>query len=120
MRGDVRRSEAYDRRSWDRRYSGLRCEGGWVGGNREIGAGECIICPIGAAGVTAAVAAALLALLAIRSSRWHRRLWRRNDGASRTRGGISNGTIGSKGLIGFWDAGVDPRSQSFVLLLNAL
>lgn len=71
MRGDVRRREVYDRRSCDRRYSGLRCEGGWVGGNRDTGAGERVICSIEAAGVIAG-AAALDALLIIRSSFWHR------------------------------------------------
>lgn len=71
MRGDVRRREVYERRSCDRRYSGLRCEGGWTRGNFDTGAGERVICSMEAAGVIAG-AAALDALLAIRSSYWHR------------------------------------------------
>lgn len=57
-----------------------------MGGVRAIGAGERVICSIGAAGVTAD-AAAVLAALAIRSSYGHRRACRRNDDTG-TRGGI--------------------------------
>jgi hypothetical protein len=77
----------YDRRSCDRRYSGLRWEGGWVGGNLDTGAGECLICSMGAAGVTAG--AAVLALLAIWSSYWQTGNWRRTD-ESLNLGGIVN------------------------------
>lgn len=86
MRGDVRRVDVYDRRSCERRYSGLRCDGGWVGGVLAIGAGERVSCSMGAAGVTAE-AAAVLAPLAIRSSYGHRKACRRSDD-TRSRGGI--------------------------------
>lgn len=59
--------EVYCRRSCDRRYSGLRWEGSWIGGVFEIGAFECVICSIDAAGVIAGAALVLALLDAIRS-----------------------------------------------------
>jgi hypothetical protein len=81
--------EVYCRRSCDRRYSGLRCDGNWVVGFFEIGAFECVICSMGAAGVVAAAATVLALRDAIRSSCGHRKACRRSD-MMRTRGGILN------------------------------
>lgn len=79
--------EVYCRRSCDRRYSGLRCEGSWTGAVFEIGAFECLICSMGAAGVVAEAAAVLALRDAIRSSCGHRKACGRSD-VMRTRGGM--------------------------------
>lgn len=79
--------EVYCRRSCDRRYSGLRCEGSWTEGVFEIGAFERVICSMGAAGVVAEAAAVLVLRDAIRSSCGHRKACRRSD-VMRTRGGM--------------------------------
>lgn len=82
--------EVYCRRSCDRRYSGLRCDGNWVGGFCEIGAFECVICSMDAAGVIAGAATVLALLDAIRSSCGHRKAFRRSDMMC-TRGGMVGG-----------------------------
>lgn len=91
IRGDERRRDWYCLWSWDLRNSGGLCDGGCVGGYRDIGGTAETVCSIGGAGVVA------LAREACRHCQQMYGLFARGTagrsllGWKRTRGGILEG-----------------------------